>query len=204
MKNTILIVSCLFLSLLATGQTDTLSTNILEKIMRLEQPAHTIYYTDQLHSEWISGIKDRLKSQRLVGYTGFAGRKELYLTKDEKKHIDSCLVNLSAHLWEDSLFGNSKRISKDSMWGHIRKRREIYEKARSAARQFDTTVTMDNTIEQANVFQFSPPIFIRNNSICIVSFVRLCGSECGVHELTVYRFQNGQYERWLFLDGGAF
>lgn len=91
------------------------------------------------------------------------------------------------------------------MWARIEKQnREFYKKRLTDTTEADRLKLLGNQIENANTFQFSPPIYFRNNSIFIFYFIRLCGSLCGVEELSFYRLENGNYKKWFVLTGGVF
>lgn len=91
------------------------------------------------------------------------------------------------------------------MWILIeRKNKEFY-----AQKSFDTSKNeiikpIGRQVQNANTFQFSPIIYLREKSIFLFYFIRLCGSLCGVYELYFYRLENGKYKKWLLLSGGAF
>lgn len=88
MKTTIFLISFQFIVLFTFCQVDSTSTNILETILRKEQPKGTIYYTDKLDSELISKIKGSLKGRRFIARTSVNTNDTVLLTRSEKKHLD--------------------------------------------------------------------------------------------------------------------
>jgi hypothetical protein len=187
------------------SQIDSATTAIIESILRKEHSEGKLYYTDKLDSNIILEIKHKIKARKYMLNNTLGEFETIVISKKEKKYIDSILNKTYAYIWSDSLFANSKRIPKDSMWTHIeRKNKEFY-----AQKSFDTSKneiikSIGRQVQNANTFQFSPIIYLREKSIFLFYFIRLCGSLCGVYELYFYRLENGKYKKWLLLSGGAF
>ena len=188
------------------SQVDRKTSVILERILRKDHPQGTLVYTDKLDDYVILNIKESLKKQIFVGkLASKKGRDTFILSKSELKYIDSILRKLHLVFWKDSIFSNSKRISKDSLWSRIdNQNRKSYENLINATSDSSRNLAKRNWIDNANTFQFSIPIFLRSKSIFFFYYIRLCGSMCGVSDLSVYRIENGVYKKWFLISGGAF
>jgi hypothetical protein len=205
MKVSFLLIILQFASFRSFCQVEVNSVSILETILRKEHPNGTLVYTDRLDSGLVKGLRESLKGRLFIGKTSSTTYDTIQLTRTEKKYLDSSVNGFYSNFWEEALFENSRRIPIDSMWTHIAKRnRESYE-----SRQRDTATKgsinfIRNFVENANTFQFSPPVYFRNKSIFIFFFIRMCGSTCGINELSFYRLENGTYKKWFIISGGAF
>jgi hypothetical protein len=129
----------------------------------------------------------------------------LLLSIKEKKCLVSTINKLKSYYWKDSLFVNSKRIPADRMWAHIKNQNQKVFRSKSK----DTTEAgniefINELVDSASTFQFSPLIYFRNKSIFIVYILRLCGGECGDDELAIYRLENGIYKKWFILSSYTF
>jgi hypothetical protein len=192
-----------FITCLAFCQIDAGSIKILETILRREYPTGTLYYTDKLDSSIVLWIKENLQKRNLVGITRKKIDERIKLTKKEKRYLDSNINTLFSFCWKDSLFENSKRMPNDSMWAHIRRRNReatnLAKEAEAAGRK-----PIYDRVMSSSTFQFSFPVYFRDRSVFLLYFIRMCGSECGHNELAFYRLINGNYERWLLVNGGEF
>jgi hypothetical protein len=90
-------------------------------------------------------------------------------------------------------------IPADSMWSFISKQIRLAFKEKPAESHASL-----HWMSYSTVFQFSKPIFLKNRSIVIFYFLRVCSANCGVEDFSVYRWQNGEYRHWLTIAGGTF
>lgn len=205
MKNIVLIIISQLILSIAVCQTDTGSIRALETLIRQQHPDGTIFYTDKIDSAIILRIKQSLKGRRFINQAISGVYDTIYLTKKEKLHLDSNINSLFSFTWKDNLFQNSKRLPKDSMWARI-----TYEmKKTQALIKSDTAKAsirkhLDEMYKNANTFQFSPLIYFRNKSLFLVYILRFCGGDCGVEELTFYKFQDGKYKTHIRVIRAAF
>ena len=195
-----------FVALLAFCQIDSGSIKLLESILRKEHPEGTLYYTDKLDSAqvlYISGYLQKRKFKNLTISKKSVNHK-IRLSRKEKKYLDSSVNTLYSICWKDSLFENSKRIPKDSMWAHIQRRnREVYALAMDSTRP-EKIRSVNYRVMYSNTFQFCFPVYFRNRSFFLVYFLRMCGPECGVQELSFYKRENDSYKKWVVVMKGDF
>jgi hypothetical protein len=205
MKIIVPLISFQFMFLLTFSQMDSISKDLLETLIREQHPSGTIYYTDRLGDWPLRQIKKLIAGRRFTGPSTATSYDTVYLSVKEKKYLNASVKKLQSYYWKDSLFQNSKRIPEDSMWAHIqRQNRTFYEKHKTDTSETGTNKWIGGMIANANTFQFSPPIYFRNRSICLVYILRLCHSSCGMEELTFFKMENGRFKRWFLLGGGVF
>ncbi|HUS02880.1 MAG TPA: hypothetical protein VMY77_14180 [Chitinophagaceae bacterium] len=175
-------ISILFTHLHFLGQTTIIvnENEVIRQILRPEINKHEeIVYTHRLNK----GVLEYDTKEFIKTSTRFFNKKgdTLILSKSEKKYIITQLRIIKDHVWKDSLFNFSHRIPEDSTASYLKanKARELY--------------------------QFSKPIFIRNNSICLIYMMRLCcGGIYGPTHLGFYKIQNGFWKNWITVFSGAF
>ena len=88
------------------------------------------------------------------------------------------ISQLEKFVWKDSLFKNSNRIKEDSASSHFRKNNNL-------------------------VYIFSKPLYIRDNSIALTSFVVMCGNNCGQNEVAFYKKEKGKWIKWVVISQGT-
>jgi hypothetical protein len=209
MKRLIIYLALQIITCNVFSQLDSASKEWVYQILKQEPESDTITHTDQLHKYGIELIKRSFQNDTIWGWENGERSKEwLILSKPEKKYVKR-LANKMEQLKQDGpLFPGTRMIAQDSMWAYITKRnKEFWQFYLRKVKSGDTTnlnKTLDSRVGYCNVFQFSSPIFLRNKSLVIFYYLRMCGSECGVQDLSVYRLENGEYKRWLFVDGGVF
>ncbi|RYY07184.1 MAG: hypothetical protein EOP43_04020 [Sphingobacteriaceae bacterium] len=140
-------------------------------------PIPQVYY-NQLHNFDFKQIKEVLSKDTI--YSSFSqgqqkSDKQLILTELEKKVINKEIDSQIDFKWEANLFEGSKMIEKDR------------------------TTFADVMKMNTSIYSFSKPIFIRNDSICIVYNQYTCGIECGQGTINIYRKVNNKWMEWIFL-----
>ena len=187
------------------GQIDSVSKSLLEILLRKQHPTDTLFYTDRLGDWPITRIKEWTRRRIFVGHSGPNKLETIHLSIKEKMYLDSTVGKLRSYYWLDSLFRDSKRIPVDSMWPRIQaKIKESYQSSLNDTLRTDITKSVGNRVHNANTFQFAPPIYFRNKSICLIYILRLCGGLCGEDELTFYKWEKGSYKKWFLFAGAAF
>ena len=189
------------------SQLDSSTTKFIYNVLRKEPGSDTITYTDKLMSVTTPLIPTMLQTSKIVGYDVSTQKKtELSLSKSEKKQLLQDASTMDKIIWDELLFPNSKMIPVDSLWPYISKRQNeiskiIHAKVDQAGSNRSANI---DRASYCSVFQFSKPIFLRKGTIAIFYFLRICGSECGIEDLSVYKLQDGLYKRWLIVGGGVF
>lgn len=177
----------------------------MESILRKDHPEGVLVYTDRLDDAVISEMKKSLRKRTYIGKTALNKSDTLTLSRSEIKYIDSVVSAFPKLFWTHSLFSHSERISRDSLWPRIDKQfKKSYDSLVKATTDFGRQIARREWIKNANTFQFATPIFLRNRTIFIFYYMRLCGSLCGVTDLSVYRLENGAYKRWIVISKGVF
>ena len=197
------LISIHLLNVSALCQADSASLKVMEAIFRDEQPKGTLYYVDKLNKDFITLFKDKFRNRKIIGIVEYNVFDSMLLSGKEMRLIKSGINKLYSFRWNDSLFLNSKRIPGGSMWAHISKRNKEFSAMARTLPKDQLHITNDR-VTYANVFTFSYPIWLRNGSMFILFFYRMCGPECGVNELAVYRLENGVYKKWILIYGGVF
>ena len=183
------------IALSAFPQLDSANKSFVYTILRREPGSDSIRYTDQIKAVTDFSFTENFKNSSIIGYDFSKKSKvNIKLSKKENAQLRKELRNFYGVRWRDSLFTNSRMIPADSMWSTI-----------SKGIRFAFAVNPNaDYMSYSTVFQFSKPIFLRNRSIAIFYFLRLCSSQCGVEDFSVYKLDNGEYKRWLILSGRAF
>jgi competence protein ComGC len=180
----------LLISFNVKSQDNLENINVLEEVIKIVDSQEQIFYLKK-----IKGLKksDRLflriangrfyiKENEVEDFSGNIskeGRKldSLILSK---KEIEKLLLNLKKQtVWEDNLFENSTGLED---------RNDKYKKNNKSK----------------YIFVFTKPIYIRNNSICFVSYAAICGGDCGVFESAFFIKEKTKWKKWIIISGGEF
>ena len=165
---------------------------LLEQIIRGKQDTARIYYIDSILPVHQFGSTMRwgktIKSFPVYGL----GANSIQLSRRERKHIFyETSITHWPFVWMDNLFKNSQRIPKDSAGAYLK----AFERK-------------NHPYDSKNGYQFwhfSKPVYLRDNTICLVSFVYMCGGLCGEDEVAFYKKnENGRWERFVVLRAGVF
>jgi len=199
LKKLLLSLILTYLTSYLFGQLDSNSKTFIFNIIKLQPGSDTITYTDRIKPIVIPSLgkillKDRIPCYDITGHT----KTEFVPSALEMSQIQHAAKYITKIRWDDSLFSNSREISVDSMWSYISNRQK------ELSFSSNTSDNINNIVSYCSVFQFSKPIFLRNKTIVIFYFMRLCGSSCGEENLSIYRLQNGKYQRWLTIQGADF
>ncbi|HEY0897730.1 MAG TPA: hypothetical protein VGD90_00290 [Sphingobacteriaceae bacterium] len=115
----------------------------------------------------------RLSSEKLKDF--------LVLTNQEKSQVKRELELMNQQLWPKGLFKNSIMLDRDSL-GYLSKPLGYLKYGKKYKTGFYT---------------FSKPIFLRNNTICILFLDYWCSGLCGDTDISVYKKENGRWKKWL-------
>jgi hypothetical protein len=128
--------------------------------------------------ERLSEFRPVYNNSRTYDEKGRLHFDSLTLTPEEKLYIDSAMKAVGQKTWTRETL-NSMGLSKYKL---------IKEERFPKLRQLDYTW-----------FLITEPVFIRNNSICIVYFDYNCGSGCGHGGLYILRKRNEEWQYWIKL-----
>jgi hypothetical protein len=176
-----LTISSLFNFYVCFGQEDTATLHFLNNIIKRKSDKSLIYYTDRVDA----GMYDYMMKKQLlkspIKAIGSTSKSTLTLTSAEINQLKHSLTTAKSHKWREDLFSSSKRISSDSTHSFLISDRN------------------------KDLYLFSLPAFIRNNTIALFYVVHLCcGGIYGPVDLSFYRRENGKWQKWITIDGGAF
>ena len=141
----------------------------------IQKKGDTIVYATNIPSTNIKYLKQKFisKANNLHSYDG----DSLILTKQEKSYILNQLEKLKKYKWSNSLFTKSKSVTGEQVWNGLAK---------------------DMFWE---VHEFSKPIFIRDNSVCLVYYMHFFGVG-GPSYFGFFKEQNGQWKEWISIYSG--
>lgn len=184
------------------GQISQDDTTILLKAFRHVTTQRQIVYVDTVSTykdsqdQLFKTIKNSSISDKRSGNT-------LTLSKAEQ---DLILTQLRQQtVWSDNLFSNSKRIDADSMWTFLRQMNaQRVLSLNQAALQKDTMTIKNLRYDYPYVFTFAKPIYIRDNTVCLISFGAMCGDNCGQTEPSFYKKENNEWIKWIIVSAGDF
>lgn len=106
----------------------------------------------------------------------------LILSDEEKKVILNQLKISKS--WDENLLENSIRVENLSDGYRMIKR-----------------IKNSGSIEINYVFSFSVPIFLRENTICMLALTSLCGDDCGKTDISFYKRINNVWKKWISFYG---
>jgi len=177
-------------------------TTILLKAFRKVTSQGQIVYIDTVNAS--GSIPNQLKE--IIQKSKITDKRQgetITLSKSEQEYLLSQLAKPT--VWDDNLFSDCKRIDADSMWTHI-KLKDIKRRIalNQAVLQKDTTTIKNLQHSFSYVFSFSKPIYIRDNTICLISFSAICGGTCGQSEASFYKKSNNQWSKWIIVTAGDF
>ena len=184
------------------GQVSQDDTAILLKAFRQITTQRQIVYVDSVNAN--KSVPERLKDAFQKGtVTDKRQGNSITLTKAEQNYLLSQLGQQM--VWSDSLFPNSKRINADSMWTFLRQMNaQRVLSLNQAASQKDTVTIKNLKYYYPYVFIFAKPIYIRNNTVCLIAFSAMCGGNCGQTETSFYKKINNEWTKWIIVSAGDF
>ena len=166
--------------------------NIIEQIIKEKQDTSKIYYADLVfvYRTFETKVLNRRKIKAY--FIPGPGGTTFVLQKSERNHIAAEFSKMKRSLWPKDLFPNSQRVANDSAWNYIS---DFLKKSNYRV----------HPEKGHQVWWFSKPIYLRNNTLCLISFRYMCHDLCGEDELAFYkRNERGRWERYVVIDGGAF
>jgi hypothetical protein len=185
----------LFWSGVIRGQVNSIDTIILLQAIGQISSQTVSAYSDP-NGKLIKAIKSGTCEDRITG-------SRLTLSREEQDYILKQLENPSG--WPENLFSNSKRIDADSIWDFMQQ-----SNARPLARdnefssQPDSLAMVTLRSKYHYVFKFARPIYIRDNTVCLLSVGGICGGDCGIVETSFYKKEGDGWKKWIRVSGGVF
>lgn len=171
----------LFPFLFSFAQEDTATLNFLKDVVKRKSDRSLIYYTDKVDAGMYDYMMRKVLRKRRINDLSATNKATLTLTRGEINHLQQSLAASKKFEWQQGLFTSSKLIISDSTHSFLFSDRE------------------------KDLYLFSKPAFIRNNTIALFYVLHLCcGGIYGPVDLSFYRRENGKWQRWIRIVGGAF
>ncbi|HIA11202.1 MAG TPA: hypothetical protein EYN69_03905 [Flavobacteriales bacterium] len=179
----------------AFGQSNTEDTILLRDLYKRITPNNLTYIRESAGRE---SMKKRLLDK---SYRKFIDStwENLQLTDQEYEYLLDQIELNKDFVWKDSLLANSQYIPKDSIWTYLHnERRKWYE----IYKQNPATENLKR--ERPWVFQFSRPIYLRDNQLCLLYYVALCGKVSGHYQIAFYKKEEDAWIEWIVIGGGDY
>lgn len=191
------------------SQSSSIEIDFINSVL-LKQPGFTrLILCNRLDSFNLKEISTHLKKRKIEGFDVTTRKKTaLRLSKQEKYTLTTALNELQTNEWKQSQFPDATLISIDSMLTCLLSRTRtniaIYKLMLQYFKCYCTVIKPTQVLNSQHIFQFSKPIFIRNNEMVFFFFQRVCGGECGEQSFMVFRKSGSVYKKWLEIFGGVF
>ena len=171
----------LLVSVAASAQEDSTLMEFLENVIKRKSDSSMICYTSKLHPGMYDFMMEKILIKRKIRDISKLNKDKFILTSQEIKLLKSDMTEAKEQTWKEDLFLKSKRIQADSIQSFL---------------------VSDQNKE---LFIFSKPSFIRNNTVAFFYVVHLCcGGIYGPVDLSFYKKETSGWKRWIRIDGGAF
>ncbi len=194
--NTFILFFLFQISSFAQSETD--DVKFLESLIRKTHPEGQIVYTDRLNIEHLNRALQYLRKSVITGITNETKMNSIVLSKQEKKLLFQKLNEFTYPFWTENLFSNSIMIKDENISGYIKKiYREYSESFVDPTNSAADKSNIINSYSRPSIFEFSLPVYLRENTIFVVFHSYYCGSPCGFDELSLYKLENKTYKKWL-------
>jgi hypothetical protein len=184
MRTLILLAILSFFSFTSSAQTSTFLTNFSNTT--LQSP---FIYSKGLNQNVIKAISKHIEREEMFNNRKYEPGKvlvsdTLILTKEEKQYILTELKKQSdTNLWNQLKIPNSKLIPLDTL----------------TALSKDTTKGWNyfSKVYGKTLYNFSIPIFFRNNQYCIFYYHTTCGIKCGEEVCAIFIRKKSTWTKWI-------
>lgn len=130
-------------------------------------------------------------------------RNKLILTKTEKAYLRANVGKKT--VWSNDLFPGGKCITSDTVMPYLRiERMKARVKTENALADKDSAIVREISANKAYVFYFTKPIYFRNKTLCFITCVALCGSNCGHSQTCFLKKDNDEWHKWIIIESGEF
>jgi hypothetical protein len=182
MKSLVACLSLLILIQIVHAQNDRASQLFIRAVIHEKG----IVYSDSLGGSTISDMKKYLNSKSVDSYIlpgTRAGKSGKFgFTKREKQYINNEIKQMGSLCWQPGLLDSSRLIKTDTVT-----------KIFKGGNLFAGWSYFRNNYGH-DLYSFSKPIFLRNNTICLFYFGSSCGHLCGGGGLYIYVRENGVWK----------
>lgn len=187
-----LTLTVLLQTLFFYGQEAT-SIKLIDGIIRhVQDTAHIFYYDSIATTYRVNDIKTVLANRTIKSIRKDSTQNNsITLTKAEQKYIFNQLDEMHKMTWDKNIFTNSTRVTADSSSFYFN---EISTSNRKGW----------NPKSGRQIWEITEPIYLRDNSYCLLFTLYICGGECGRDELCFYKNINGRWSKWITVSSGEF
>jgi len=179
MKYALSILSCV-LCLVCKAQNDPKDVKFINSVLDTQFFHAKSFYTDSISKSQIAGIKTQLNRDTIFDNNWLTSEiKFIILSKEEKKYINSELDKFKDFTWRQGLVPQFKIIRTDTV-------NAIFNDRRRGWAYFHTKYGL-------YIHNFTKPIFLRNNTVCIFYKQYTCDYLCGFGTLDIYILKGGKW-----------
>jgi hypothetical protein len=200
------IIAVHFLNIRTTyGQTNQQDTTILMKAFREITRQEQIVYVDTVDMKGYvpDDLKRAIKKGKITDERKTKPPNSLKLTKTEQNYLLERLGQQT--VWADNLFTDGRCLNSDSMWIYLREENTKKIAAINKAVMVKDTLALKKAQSKYSyVFTFTKPVYIRDNTVCLISFAALCGQDCGQSEISFYKKINDEWVKWILVSSADF
>ncbi len=164
-----------------------------------------IVYVDSVNTkgDFPEHLKKRILEGTITSQRKTKPEPSITLSKKEQNFILSELAK--PVVWPKELFANGKLMNAKTMWAHLdEERAKRFTLMNQATLNKDTLEAKRLSREYSYVFVFTKPIYIRNNTVCLVTMAALCGNPCGFTETSFYKREKDSWVKWIGVAQGDF
>lgn len=203
----ILICNCLLQMSIFSAfcQTNIEDTIVLRKVFNEVSSQRQIAYVDSVNMNGYvpDVLMEAIQKGKITDTRKTRKPNSLTLTKAEQNYLLEQITQQT--VWSDNLLADSRLIESDSMWVYLRQENTKRIAAMNkAAMENDTLALKKARLNYSYVFTFTKPVYIRDNTICLISFAAVCGTECGRNEISFYKKENNEWGKWIVISAGDF
>jgi hypothetical protein len=177
MRTFIFIVTFLLVTFLsfAQNQADGDASDVFSFLIQDKRNVFLLPRFDTAVFNTIQSVLSKKQYIRRVTIDGKLNIDTINFSDNERLYIEKSLLSLKAYSW------TSKNIKENGL---------------SHFTLIDTTKAVRKNDFDYVIYQIMKPIFLRNNSICLVYYEYACGGLCGHGELSILIKKDGKWNYW--------
>lgn len=189
MRSLIFISILSFFNIISNAQITNPQTHTFLTQFSNTTPDSPFIYSKGQNQNVIKAISKHIEREEMFNNRKYALGKlivsdTLILTMEEKQYILTKLKKQSdTNLWNQLQIPNSKVISLDTI----------------TAISKDTTKGWNyfSKVYGKTLYNFSIPIFFRNNQYCIFYYKTTCGKQCGEEVCAIFKKKKSTWAKWI-------
>lgn len=176
---------------------------IFIEIIKSNQPHGKVIYARNVRGNLSLSkfVKEKFEERKVIDRNTF---KPVELTAQEINYLYEQLKD--SIIWPENLFENAISSDNDSLLNEQfnsekEKRNLAWQQAKLNK---DSSILKDYTFLRQFTFYFGKPIFLRENTVCLISYAAICGGTCGLSATYLYRKEKNVWKQWALVRGGVF